>query len=120
MHRMMSAGHFYDAGGYVEHGDASTLFPVEALSGEVYQRRDAEIRLQSVEGQKVLVVSPTGLASSYFLTQHPLTAIELGSLPDEVRTSVWANADLDISRFELLQIGRRPSNSQNRSLSEFD
>lgn len=115
----MSAGHYYDAGGYVDHGDASTLFPVESLSGEVYQYRNAEIRLQSVESEKVVVVSPTGLASSYFLTQHPLTAIELESLPKTVRTSVGNNAELEISEFDLIQIGREPSNIQNRSLSEY-
>lgn len=93
----MSVGHFYDAGRYFNHGDASNLFLVEALSGEVYQHRDAEIRPQSVESEKVVVVSPTGLASSYFLTQHPLTAIELGSLPDAVRTSIGDDADFDIS-----------------------
>jgi hypothetical protein len=115
----MSVGHFYDAGGYVNHSDASTLFPVESLSGEVYQYRDAESRLQSVESEKVVVVSPTGLASSYFLTQHPLTAIELESLRNAVRTSVGNNAELAISEFDLIQIGREPSNIQNRSLSEY-
>lgn len=116
----MSVGHFYDAGGYVNHGDSSTLFPVESLSGEVYQYRDAEIRLQSEESEKIIVVSPTGLASSYFLNQHPLSAIELKSLPDAVRTSVRNKANLDISQFELIQIGLEPSNIQNRSLSEYN
>lgn len=27
----MSIGHFYDAGGYIDHGKAEPLFPVEAL-----------------------------------------------------------------------------------------
>lgn len=115
----MRVGHYYDAGGYVDHGDASTLFPVESLSGEVQQYRDAEIRLQSVASEKVIVVSPTGLASSYFLTQHPLTAIDIKSLPDMVRTSVENHTEFQISEFDVIQIGRRTSNIQNKSLSEF-
>jgi hypothetical protein len=115
----MSVGHFQDAAGYVDHGDASNLFPVESLSGEVHQHRDAELKLQSIGGERVVVVCPTGLASSYFLTQHPLTAIEIGSLPEPVCSSIAADADIDLSQFEVLQIGRNPSNIQNRSLSEF-
>ena len=116
----MSVGHFYTAGGYVEHGDASNLFPVESLSGEIYQYRDAEVKLQSVESKKVLVVSPTGLASSYFLTQHPLTATEVGSLSDAEYSSIAEDTDIDLSRFEFIQIGRNPSNLQNKSLTEFE
>jgi len=115
----MSVGHFYGAGGYIDHDDAAALFPVETLSGEVQQYRDAEIRLESIESEKVIVVSPTGLASSYFLTQHPLTAIEIKSLSDAVRTSVENNREFDISEFDLVQIGRKSSNMQNKSLSEF-
>ena len=67
-----------------------------------------------------LAVSPTGLASSYFLTQHPLTAIEVRSLSDTEYSSIAEETDIDLSRFELIQIGRGPSNLQNRSLSEFE
>ena len=116
----MSSEHFFSAGGYIEHGDASNLFPVESLSGEIFQYRDAEVRLQSVESEKVVAVSPTGLASSYFLTQHPLTAIEVRSLSDTEYSSIAEETDIDLSRFELIQIGRGPSNLQNRSLSEFE
>lgn len=115
----MSVGHFYDAGGYVDHGDVSDLFPVTALSAEVHQYRNAELKLQEVKSGKVVAVSPTSLASSYFLTQHPLTAIEVESLPETVRASITKNEDIDLSRFDLLQIGRQPRKSQNRSLSEF-
>jgi hypothetical protein len=116
----MSSEHFLTAGKYIKHGDASNLFPVESLSGEIFQYRDAEVRLQSVENEKVVAVSPTGLASSYFLTQHPLTAIEVRSLSDSKYSSIAEEADIDLSRFELIQIGRGPSNLQNRSLSEFE
>jgi len=115
----MSVGHFYDAGGYVDHGDISDLIPVKALSAEVHQYRNAELKLQEVKSEEVVAVSPTSLASSYFLTQHPLTAIEVESLPGSVRASITDDEDIDLSRFEILQIGRQPRESQNRSLSEF-
>ena len=115
----MSVGHFYDAGGYVDHGDVSDLFPVTALSAEVHQYRNAELKLQEVKSKKVVAVSPTSLASSYFLTQHPLTAIEVESLPESVRASITEDEDIDLPQFEILQIGRQRRESQNRSISEF-
>jgi len=115
----MSVGHFYDAGGYIDHGDISDLFPVKALSAEVHQYRNAELKLQEVKSEKVVAVSPTSLASSYFLTQHPLTAIEVESLPESVRDSITEDEDIDLSEFEILQIGRQRRESQNRSISEF-
>lgn len=39
----MSVGHFYEAGGYVDHGAISELFPVKALSAEVHQYGFVEI-----------------------------------------------------------------------------
>jgi hypothetical protein len=116
----MSVGHFHDAGGYIDHGDISALFPVKALSAEVHQYRNAELKLQEVKSEKVIAVSPTSLASSYFLTQHPLTAIEVESLPELVRAPITEDEDVDLFRFDILQIGRQPRESQNRSLSEFN
>jgi hypothetical protein len=49
----------------------------------------------------------------------PLTAIEIGALPESERSSIAADADIDISQFEVLQIGRGPLNSQSSNLSEF-
>jgi hypothetical protein len=115
----MSIGHFYDAGGYVDHGVASDIFPVGSLSG-VHQYRNAELKLQEVKREKVVAVSPTSLASSYFLIQHPLTAIEIESLSESVRSSIAEDGDIDLSQFEMLQIGRQSTKSQNRSLSEFE
>ncbi|XGI84701.1 hypothetical protein ACEU6E_10740 (plasmid) [Halorutilales archaeon Cl-col2-1] len=115
----MSVGHFYDAGGYVDHGDISDRIPVKALSAELHQYRNAELKLQEVKSEEVVAVSPTSLASSYFLTQHPLTAIEVESLPESVRASITEDEDIDLSQFEILQIGRQRRESQNRIISEF-
>jgi len=116
----MSVRHSSNGAVYIDHGDASSLFPVEELSADVHQYRDAEIRLQSVESEKVVVVSPTGLASSYFLTQHPLTAIEIESLPDEVRAPTKHDAEIELTQFDLIQIGQGPTNIRNMSLAEFN
>lgn len=68
----MLNGHFQSAGASIEHGDANVLFPVEELDVTVFQRRDAELVLADADGENVIVIAPTSLASSYFLTQHPL------------------------------------------------
>lgn len=115
----MRIGHFYDAGGYVDHGDAASLFPVESLSGGVAQHRDAQIELDSVRSEEVLVVSPTGLASGHFLTQHPITAVEIDSLPPETTATIADRAAVDLDAFEVIQIGRRPAGVQNHSLGEY-
>jgi hypothetical protein len=114
----MSIGHFFDAGGYVDHGDASPLFPVERLAATVHTHRDAERVLAATPGESVLVVRPTGLASSYTLTQRPLTAVEVASLDDEPREHLRA-VGVDLTAYEVVQIGRQSSPSENRSFAEF-
>ena len=86
-------------GEYVDHRDISDLFPVKVLSAEVHQYRNAELKLQEVKSEKAVAVSPTSLASSYFLTQHPLIAIKIESLPRPVRASITEDEDIDLSRF---------------------
>lgn len=115
----MSIGHFYDAGGYVDRGAASPLFPVTELPATVHQYRDAERELEAAASSDVVVVSPTGFASSYALTQHPLTAIEIDTLPAELEATIDGRIDASLSAFELLQIGRREVPFSNRSLNDF-
>ena len=115
----MSVGHFYDAGGYIDHGDATVLFPIEALAGTAHTHRDAELALGDADREAVLVVQPTGLASSYALTQRSLTAIEIESLDAETREALAATAGVDLDRFEYVQIGRSTTPARNRSLAEF-
>ncbi|WP_436903528.1 hypothetical protein [Halovenus halobia] len=115
----MSIGHFYEAGGYVDHGDAKILLPVDELQATVHTHRDAEIALKNVPAKAVLAVRPTGMASSYALTQRPLAAIEINSLPEEPRAQLDHLIKDDLRQFELVQIGRQPHTSQNRSLAEF-
>lgn len=114
----MSAGHFFDAGGYLEYGEAVTLRTVEELQARVYTHRDAECALGDAPADSVLVIRPTGLASSYALTQRPLTAIEIASLDDERREQIDGAVDTDLAQFELIQVGRTTP-AGNRSLAEF-
>ena len=115
----MPKGHFESAGASIEYGDASCLFPVDELDATVLRYRDAQLALDDVDGSNVIVVAPTSLATSYFLTQHALTAIRVDSLSTAVRTQIAAALDADLDTFELIQIGKWNSNSANHSLAEF-
>lgn len=115
----MSTEHFSDAGGYLDYGDAAALLPVEKLRARVHTHRDAECALRDVPAGSVLVVRPTGLASSYALTQRPLTAIKVASLNDDLRNQISRVVDTDLGQFELIQVGRAATPAQNRSLTEF-
>ena len=115
----MLNGHFESAGASIEYGAAGCLFPVEELDATVLQYRDAQLALDDVDGSNVIVVAPTSLATSYFLTQHALTAIRVDSLPTAVRTQIAAALDTRLDTFELIQIGKWNSNSTNHSLAEF-
>jgi hypothetical protein len=114
----MSTGHFHNAGGYIDHDEVEPLFPVESLPG-VVQQRDAQLRLQSVAPKAVLAVRPTGLASSYFLTQHPLTAIDIDALPSSTRRQIAQICPGGLDQFEVIQVGRGVSAPDNHSLREW-
>ncbi|WP_017342065.1 hypothetical protein [Halorubrum sp. T3] len=115
----MSKGHFYSAGASIEYGTASDLFPVEDLDATVLQYRDAHLALDAVDGDAVIVVSPTGLATGYKLGGHPVTAIRVDSLPSEISTTLDDAIDDYIKEFELIQIGKWHHSSPNHSLAEF-
>jgi hypothetical protein len=115
----MSAGHFYEAGGYVDYGDAKLLLPVGELRATVHTHRDAEVALKDTPSEAVLAVRPTSMASSYALGQRPLAAIEVDSLSKELCAQFNRLIDDDLEQYALIQVGRQPHASQNRSLSEF-
>lgn len=115
----MLKGHFRSAGASIDHGDASVLFPVDELDATVFQHRDAELALGDADSPDVIVVAPTGLASSYFLTGHTLTAIPIADLSGEVRSHLGNALDVPIETFELLQIGKWTADSPNHSLAEY-
>ncbi|MFC3959504.1 hypothetical protein [Halovivax cerinus] len=115
----MFKGHFESAGASIEYGAAGCLFPVEELDATVLQDRDAQLALDDVDGSNAIVVAPTNLATSYFLTQHTLTAIRVDSLSTGVRTQIAAALDARPDRFELVQIGKWNRDSANHSLAEF-
>lgn len=115
----MYNGHFTSADASIDHGDAGVLFPVDELDATVSQYRDAELVLADVDGEDVIVVSPTGVASGYFLTQHPLTAISVESLPTTIRAQLNNALDTSIGTFEVIQVGKWNRSRANHSLTEF-
>jgi hypothetical protein len=115
----MLKGHFKSGGASIEYGVADCLFPVEELDATVFQYRDAQLALDDVDGSNVIVVAPTSLATSYFLTGHALTAIPVDSLPTAVQTQLASELDGSLDTFELIQIGKWNRDSPNRSLTEF-
>jgi hypothetical protein len=115
----MLEGHFESAGASIEYGDAGVLFPVEELDAAVLQRRDAELALADADGENVIVITPTNLASSYFLTQHTLTAIPIEELTPAVRIKLADTLDAPIATFELIQVGKWVTDSLDHSLAEY-
>lgn len=115
----MSIRHFLDADRYIDYGDASLLLPVDELAATVHTHRDAERALENAPPESVLAVRPTGLASSYALTQRPLTAIDVASLDDELREQIEGAVDADLAHVEYIQVGRATTRARNRSLAEF-
>lgn len=115
----MRNGHFQPAGTSIEHGDANVLFPVDEIDATVFQRRDAELALADVDGDNVIIIAPTSLASSYFLTQHPLTAIPVDEVAPRVRSTLADALDIPIEAFDLIQIGKWVTDSLDHSLAEY-
>lgn len=116
---MMSIGHFTDAGGYLDYGEAAILFPIEELQAEVLTHRDAELILEETSAESVLAVRPTGVATGYALTQRPLTAVEIASPNNGLRAELSEVVDTELAQFDIIQIGRATRPAQNRSLAEF-
>lgn len=111
--------HYAAVGATVGYGAVDRLFPVEELDATVVQYRDAQLALDDVDGSAVVAVAPTNLASGYRLAQHPLTAIRVDTLPAAVRTRLAEELDAPLDAFEFVQVGKRNSESANRSLAEF-
>ena len=115
----MPKGHFESAGASIEYGAAGCLFPVDELDTTVLQYRDAQLALDDVDGSDVIVVAPTSPATSYFLTQHALTAIPADSLSTAVQTQLANELDDSLDTYEFIQIGKWNRDSPNHSLTEF-
>ncbi|SEW00795.1 hypothetical protein [Halobacterium jilantaiense] len=115
----MLKGHFGSAGASIEYGAAGCLFPIDELDATILQYRDAQFALDDIDGANVIVIAPTSLATSYFLTQHALTAIPIDSLPTTIQTQIADELDAPLDTFGLIQIGKWNSDSSNHSLTEF-
>jgi hypothetical protein len=115
----MSNGHFTSAGASIEYRDAGCLFPVDELDATVLQYRDAQLALDDVDGSNVILIAPTSLATSYFLTQHALTAIPVDSLSTAIQTQIVDELNTPLDTFDFIQVGKWNSESPNHSLTEF-
>lgn len=115
----MLKGHFISARAAIDHGDANILFPIEEIDATVLQRREAERALADHDGADVIAIAPTSMASSYFLTQHALTAIPIDELSSPVKTQLADSLDAPIESFELIQVGKWTTDSPNHSLTEY-
>ncbi|MGM0389626.1 MAG: hypothetical protein ACQEP0_14165 [Natrinema limicola] len=115
----MLNGHFESSGASIDYGAASCLFPVDELDASVLQYRDAQLALDDVNGSAVIVVTPSSLPTSFFLTQHPLTAIPVDSLSAVVQTQLAEEIDGTLDVFEYIQIGKWNNTNPNYSLAEF-
>jgi hypothetical protein len=102
------------------HGDAAGLFPVEELSVSTIRNREAVLALETVAEGDVLVVAPDGMASGYYLGEHPLTLIPVENLPTERKRELAGALDGSADDYEYIRVGRRVESGYNHSLSEFD
>jgi len=115
----MHKGHFKSTEAKINHGAASMLFPIGDLDATALQHRDAELALSNTDTADVIVINPTSMASSYFLTQHPLTAIPVNELSPSVRSQLSKKLDRPLNSFEFIQIGKWITDSSNHSLDEY-
>ncbi len=110
---------FQIGGRKYSYGDAVGLFPVDELDATVLQYRDAQLALDDTDGADVIVVAPTNLATSYFLTQHALTVIPVDSLSKAIKAQLNEVVSDPLDTFDFIQIGKWRADSPNHSLAEF-
>jgi len=115
----MTEGHDGRPGARITYGQLSLLEPVDSYDAEVYQRRDAQIKLNAVPTAEVIVVRPTSFASGMALGSAPLTVIDIKTLPGDILDSLSAETGIDVDDFKLIRIGHPDHEFTNRSLSEY-
>ena len=103
----------------VPHGEVASLFPVEELPCSVFQNRAAQLQLEQLAPESVLTVTPDGMASGYFLAQHPLTLVPIEGLPDSQQQSIEAGLNEPLSAYSHVRLGGMVASGKNRSLAEF-
>jgi hypothetical protein len=91
----------------------------EARAAPVSQPRDTEITHPAVAPDEVVAVAPTGLASRYLLTHHPLSVIEINHLSPAIVPAVTEHTDIEIEAYCVSQIGRGSPPSETHSLTEY-
>lgn len=103
----------------VPHGEVTSLFPVEELPCSVLQNRDAQLQLEQLAPESVLTVTPDGMASGYFLAQHPLTIVPIERLPDSQQQAIETGLGDPLSAYSHVRLGGTVASGENRSLAEF-
>jgi|APHM01.1.fsa_nt_gi hypothetical protein len=103
---------------FVDHNQVSALFPVGHLPEDALTRhRDAFLLLEELDSLNIVGISPTGLASSYFLRQRPLTVINVEKLSPVKREIVSEASGYTCKNIYIL-LGSG-GNYRDHSLSEF-
>ena len=75
--------------------------------------------MQEFDDDEVLVVTPDGMASGYFLGGHPLTLIAVNDLSTARKHELSQALDRSLTAYSHIQIGRNIESGLNRSLTEF-
>jgi hypothetical protein len=108
-----------DGGPQIPHDAARPLLPVDEHPGAITQHRPAALQLTDAPAARIARVVPTGFASSVFLTQHPLTSVEIEALHSATRQAIEDRADVDLGGVEYVQLGEAQRRPDDRSLTEF-
>ncbi len=103
----------------VQFGVVSDLFPVAELDAPLIQNRDAQLRLEELDEEAIIVVAPESMATGYHLGSHELTLIAIEDLPEAQTRAVSEAVDGPIEAYSHIQLGKQIESGPNRSLSEF-
>lgn len=103
----------------LSHNEARPLFPLNTVPGTIYRHRDAEIRREQTPDHQIIPVSPTGMASGYFLKQHHGALIDIRSLSPEFRATLSDRGQVTLSRYRYIRVGSPRSSVRDHSLSEY-
>ncbi|WP_152423011.1 hypothetical protein [Haloarcula argentinensis] len=61
-------------------------------------------------------VTLDGMASGYFLTQHPLTLVPIAELADSQRQVIEASLDNSLNMYRYVRLDETVASGENRSL----
>ncbi|MHC3381880.1 hypothetical protein [Haloarcula sp. H-GB5] len=72
-----------------------------------------------LESGSVLTVTLDGMASGYFLAQHPLTLVPVAELADSQKQVIEASLDDPLNMYRYVRLDETVASGENHSLAEF-